>query len=62
MNPVTTQCAVVFLGEMPYTEGKGSVEDIELFDNQQNLVKALYGKVGVARMLFVTDGGTPHIG
>ena len=45
-----TQCAVVFLGEMPYTEGVGSTEDIELFSNQQNLVKAIHGT------------GTPVIG
>ena len=50
LSPRNTQCAVVFLGEMPYTEGVGSVEDIELFENQQNLVKAIHAT------------GTPVIG
>ena len=58
LNPITTQCAVVFLGEMPYTEGKGSIEDIELFDNQQNLVKALYGKE--IPVIGVYAGGRPR--
>ena len=58
LNPFTTQCAVVFLGEMPYTEGVGSVEDIELFDNQQNLVKALH-KQGVP-VIGVYAGGRPR--
>lgn len=58
LNPSTTQCAVVFLGEMPYTEGKGSVEDIELFDNQQNLVKALHAK-GIP-VIGVYAGGRPR--
>ena len=55
---MTTHCAVVFLGEMPYTEGKGSIEDIELFDNQQNLVKALHGK-GIP-VIGVYAGGRPR--
>ena len=42
LHPRTTQCAVVFLGEMPYTEFKGNVETIELFQNQQDLVKAIH--------------------
>lgn len=44
------QCAVVFLGEMPYTESPGNIEDLELFDNQQELVEAL------------AASGTPVIG
>lgn len=35
------QCAVVFLGEMPYTEFRGNIENLELFDNQQELVQAI---------------------
>jgi beta-glucosidase len=50
LNSKNTQCAVVFLGEMPYTEGVGSVEDIELFENQQELVEAIHAT------------GTPVIG
>lgn len=53
-----TQCAVVFLGEMPYTEGVGSIEDLELFDNQQNLVKAIHAK-GIP-IIGVFVGGRPR--
>ena len=54
----TTQCAVVFLGEMPYTEFKGNVETIELFQNQQDLVKAIHA-TGVP-VIGVYVGGRPR--
>ena len=58
LNPRTTQCAVVFLGEMPYTEFKGNVETIELFQNQQDLVKAIHA-TGVP-VIGVYVGGRPR--
>lgn len=54
----STQCAVVFLGEETYTETPGNVEDIELFDNQQSLVKALHG-AGIP-VIGVYIGGRPR--
>lgn len=35
--------AVVFLGEMPYTELVGNIDDLDLADNQQDLVEAIHG-------------------
>ncbi|MGB1074952.1 MAG: beta-glucosidase [Flavobacteriales bacterium] len=35
--------AVVFLGEMPYTEFVGNIDDLDLADNQQDLVEAIHG-------------------
>ena len=58
LNPRNTQCAVVFLGEMPYTEFKGNVEDIELFENQQDLVRAIHAQ-GVP-VIGVYVGGRPR--
>ena len=58
LNPRNTQCAVVFLGEMPYTEFVGNVEDIELFDNQQDLVHAIHAQ-GVP-VIGVYVGGRPR--
>ena len=58
VSPRTTQCAVVFLGEMPYTEGVGNVETIELFQNQQDLVKAIHA-TGVP-VIGVYVGGRPR--
>ena len=58
LNPRNTQCAVVFLGEMPYTEFVGNVEDIELFDNQQDLVHAIHTQ-GVP-VIGVYVGGRPR--
>ena len=58
LSPRNTQCAVVFLGEMPYTEFMGNVEDIELFDNQQNLVRAIHAQ-GVP-VIGVYVGGRPR--
>ena len=58
LSPRTTQCAVVFLGEMPYTEGVGNVETIELFQNQQELVKAIHA-TGVP-VIGVYVGGRPR--
>jgi len=58
LNPRSTQCAVVFLGEMPYTEGVGNTEDIELFDNQQALVRAIHAK-GVP-VIGIYVGGRPR--
>ena len=58
LSPRTTQCAVVFLGEMPYTEGVGNVETIELFQNQQDLVKAI-DATGVP-VIGVYVGGRPR--
>jgi beta-glucosidase len=52
------QCAVVFLGEMPYTESPGNIEDLELFDNQQDLVAALTAQ-GVP-VVGVFIGGRPR--
>lgn len=34
-------CAILFLGEMPYTETPGNIEDLELFQNQKDLATAL---------------------
>ena len=36
------QCVVLALGEMPYTEIVGNVEDISLFANQKALVRAVH--------------------
>lgn len=36
------QCIVVALGEMPYTEFVGNIEDLSLYPNQKSLVRALY--------------------
>ena len=58
LSPRNTQCAVVFLGEMPYTEFVGNVEDIELFDNQQDLVHAIHAQ-GVP-VIGVYVGGRPR--
>ena len=58
LNARTTQCAVVFLGERPYTEFKGNVETIELFQNQQDLVKAIHD-TGVP-VIGVYVGGRPR--
>ncbi len=52
------QCAVVFLGEMPYTEFKGNIEDIELFENQQELAQAL--KATGTQVIGVYVGGRPR--
>lgn len=52
------QCAVVFLGEMPYTESPGNIEDLELFDNQQELVRAL--KASGTPVIGVYLGGRPR--
>lgn len=40
------ECIVVALGEMPYTELVGNDEDLSLYANQKELVRALY-KTGV---------------
>ena len=58
LSPRTTQCAVVFLGEMPYTEFMGNVETIELFQNQQDLVRAIHA-TGVP-IIGVYVGGRPR--
>ena len=58
LNPRSTQCALVFLGEMPYTEFKGNVETIELFQNQQDLVKAIHA-TGIP-VIGVYVGGRPR--
>lgn len=58
LNPLGTQCAVVFLGEMPYTEFVGNVEDIDLFQNQQDLVQAIHAR-GVP-VIGVYVGGRPR--
>ena len=52
------ECAVVFLGEMPYTEFIGNIEDLALFGNQQDLVKALH-KAGTP-VVGVYLGGRPR--
>lgn len=36
------ECIVLALGEMPYTEFVGNIEDLSLFENQKDLVRALY--------------------
>lgn len=52
------QCAVVFLGEMPYTEFKGNIEDLALFENQQLLAQAL--KATGTQVIGVYIGGRPR--
>ena len=52
------ECAVVFLGEMPYTEFIGNIEDLALFGNQHDLVKALH-KAGTP-VVGVYLGGRPR--
>lgn len=57
-SPESVQCAVVFLGEETYTELPGNVEDIELFDNQQDLVRSLH-LAGIP-VIGVYIGGRPR--
>jgi beta-glucosidase len=46
---------VLGLGEMPYTEIVGNIEDLELFENQKNLVKAVHA-TGVTVVAVFIEG------
>jgi len=51
--------AILFLGEMPYTETPGNIEDLALFQNQKNLATAL--KSTGVKIIYVFIEGRPRI-
>ena len=50
--------AILFLGEMPYTETPGNIEDLELFQNQKDLATAL--KSTGIKIIYVFIEGRPR--
>ena len=50
--------AILFLGEMPYTETPGNIEDLELFQNQKDLATAL--KSTGTKIIYVFIEGRPR--
>lgn len=50
--------AILFLGEMPYTETPGNIEDLELFQNQKDLATAL-NSTGI-KIIYVFIEGRPR--
>ena len=50
--------AILFLGEMPYTETPGNIEDLALFQNQQDLATAL--KSTGIKIIYVFIEGRPR--
>ena len=51
--------AILFLGEMPYTETPGNIEDLTLFQNQKDLATAL--KSTGIKIIYVFIEGRPRI-
>jgi beta-glucosidase len=50
--------AILFLGEMPYTETPGNIEDLALFQNQKDLATAL--KSTGVKIIYVFIEGRPR--
>ena len=50
--------AILFLGEMPYTETPGNIEDLALFQNQKDLATALKS-IGI-KIIYVFIEGRPR--